>query len=520
MSFMPFLSRSKTPRRRYLPGCFPADDGHPALVGQMLEERRLLAFAGQLTLETVVSDLAAPVVATHAGDGSPRLFVAEQGGTIRIVENGSLRATPFLDISDRVLFGGERGLLGLAFHPDYASEGAEGEGKFYVYYSTPPASSLGNHDSIVSEYEVSPTDPNRADPESERVLMRFVQPFANHNGGDLKFGPDDGFLYISSGDGGSGGDPQNNGQNLRTLLGKILRIDVNGTNAPGGQYGIPASNPFADETEARPEIFAYGFRNPFRMSFDDGPLGALSQDRLFVGDVGQNSWEEVDLVHAGGNYGWRIREGAHPFNTNDPNPGDLIDPIAEYPHPTGDAVIGGFVYRGDDFPTLSGQYVFGDLTGRMFTLEETAGGWELSQPNVLGGNPIGENILAFGEDEAGELYLMTFDSLERIVVNQVPPVSPWRNPVLPEDVDDSGDVQIADLLSLVQFLRDNGPTDFTDPEETFVPPPYLDPTGDRQATIADLLAVVQFLREEQSSAAEGEEESLLVRDSLFALNGV
>jgi glucose/arabinose dehydrogenase len=486
-----------------------------------LEERRLLAFAGQLALETMVSDLSAPVVMTHAGDGSGRLFVAEQGGTIRIVDNSSLVAAPFLDIRDRVLSGGERGLLGLAFHPEYAVSGGEGEGKFYVYYSTPPASSLGNHDSIVAEFQVSAADPNIADPDSERVLLRFVQPFANHNGGDLKFGPDDGFLYISSGDGGSGGDPQNNAQNLRTLLGKILRIDVNSTNAPGGQYGIPASNPFAGQADARPEIFAYGFRNPFRISFDDGPLGALSTDRLFVGDVGQNAWEEVDLVHAGGNYGWRIREGAHPFNTSDPDPGNLIDPIAEYPHPTGDAVIGGFVYRGEAFPSLNGQYVFGDLIGRMFTLEETVSGWELSEPNVLGGNPIGENILAFGEDEAGELYLMTFDSLERIVVDQLPPASPWRNPILPEDVDDSGEVRIVDLLVLVQFLRDNGPTDLVDPEETFIPPPYIDPTGDRRVTIADLLAVVQFLREQQPFAtAEGEDESLLARDTLFALDDV
>jgi hypothetical protein len=281
--------------------------------------------------------------------------------------------------------------------------------------------------------------------------------------------------------------------------------------APSGQYGIPANNPFVGQENVRPEIYAYGFRNPFRMAFDDGPLGGASPDRLFVGDVGQSKWEEVDLVTAGGNYGWRIREGAHPFNTTDPDPGNLIDPIAEYPHPVGDAVIGGFVYRGQAFPSLIGEYVFADLSGRMFTLEETAGGWELSEPSVMGGNPIGAQILAFGGDEAGELYLMTFNSLRRIVVNQSSPVSPWRNADLPEDVDDDGDVRIADLVALVHFLRENGSSELPEPRDGFAPPPYLDPTGDRRATIADLLAVVQVLRN-QHPLTEAEEAF----DDIFA----
>jgi glucose/arabinose dehydrogenase len=512
-------SRVRTPTARFSSES-RADDilRCPALIGQALEERRLLAFGGELVLETVTADLSAPVVATHAGDGSGRLFVAEQQGTIRIVQNGVLQPTPFLDIRGPVLDGGERGLLGLAFHPDYDTPDADGEGKFYVYYSA-PAAGTGNHDSIVAEYRVSAADPNVADPDSERILLRFTQPFSNHNGGELKFGPDDGYLYISSGDGGSGGDPQNNAQNLSTLLGKILRIDVNANDAPGGQYGIPVSNPFVGQENVRPEIFAYGFRNPFRMSFDDGPLEAASPDRLFVGDVGQGSWEEVDLVHAGGNYGWRIREGAHPFNTSDPNPGNLIDPIAEYPHPLGNAVIGGFVYRGEDFPSLVGHYVFGDLSGRMFTLEESAGGWELSEPNVMGGNPIGDNILAFGEDEAGELYVMTFDSLRRITVNESVPDFPWRNGVLPEDVNGNGQVEITDLIAMLQFLRENGFIDLPEPNEELAPPPFVDPTGDRRATIEDLLAVVEFLRDQQSSGlAEAEEEgpSNGALDEIFA----
>lgn len=383
-----------------------------------MEERRLLAFDATIELHTVVANLAAPVTAVHAGDGSGRLFIAEQGGRIQIVQNGALRATEFLDISSRIVTGGERGLLGLAFHPDYAMNGAAGHGRFYVYYSA-PATSGGNHDSVVAEYRVSAVDLNRANPLSGRILMRFAQPFANHNGGDLKFGPDDGLLYIATGDGGSANDTQNNAQNRSTLLGKILRIDVLGTNGPGGQYGIPADNPFINEAGVRPEIFAYGFRNPFRMAFDDGENGAASPDRLFVGDVGQGAWEEVDLVVSSGNYGWRIREGAHDnAAVTDPDPGGLIDPIAEYPNPEkGRAVIGGFVYRGEIYPSLQERYVFGDLTGRMFVLEETGGGqFDLSEPTVVGGNPVGASIFGFGEDESGELYMLTSNSLRRITV--------------------------------------------------------------------------------------------------------
>jgi glucose/arabinose dehydrogenase len=478
-----------------------------AVCGEALEERRLLALQGEVALETVTSALSGPVTATHAGDGSGRIFVAEQGGAIRIIDDGVLLPTPFLDISDRILSGGEKGLLGLAFHPEYATPGGAGEGKFYVYYSDQKqlvVQGPHDHDSVVAEYRVSAADPNMADEDSERVVLRFAQPFVNHNGGDLKFGPDDGLLYISSGDGGSGGDPQNNAQNLGTLLGKILRIDVNGNNAPGGQYGIPAANPFVDQAGARDEIFAYGFRNPFRISFDDGVGGAAETDRLFVGDVGQTSWEEVDLVTAGGNYGWRIREGAHPFNTTDPNPGNLIDPIAEYPNPMkGDAVIGGFVYRGQESPGLQGVYVFGDLRGRLFALEETGGGaFELSEPIVVGGNPLNAFIHGFGEDEAGEIYVLTTDSMLHITLNE--PESPWRNPDVAEDIDGVDGVQIEDMLPIIDFLRDHGVQDLRDTEVTPDAAPYLDPTGDRRVSVVDLLAVVQFLRRRLIAEGEGE----------------
>jgi glucose/arabinose dehydrogenase len=483
-----------------------ATSPYAAIAGEVLEERRLLAFMGEIELQLVADGLSAPVTATHAGDGSGRIFVAEQGGRIQVVENGGVRETPLLDISSQIVTGGERGLLGLAFHPDFATPDAAGENAFYVYYST-AASGEGNHDSVISEFRVIPGETPVADPESERELLRFSQPFSNHNGGDLQFGPDDGLLYISTGDGGAGGDPQNNAQNRGNLLGNILRIDVNGTGGPGGQYGIPAGNPFVGEAGVREEIFAYGFRNPFRMSFDDGPDGAASPDRLFVGDVGQNAWEEVDLVTAGGNYGWRIREGAHPFNTNDPDPGNLIDPIAEYPNPEkGAAVIGGFVYRGEQFPSLQGVYVFGDLTGRVFVLDESGGEFALSEPDVVGGNPIGDGILGFGEDEAGEIYLLTPDAMLHVTVNEPdpPPPAPWRNPGIAEDVDGNGAVDIADLLAIVQFLRDNGPTLLPHPEEGFAPPPYLDANGDRSATVADLLSVVQVLRSQIESEEEGE----------------
>lgn len=379
---------------------------------EQLEDRMLLAADVQLQLRPVVAGLSAPVVATHAGDGSGRMFIAEQSGAIRVLQQGTLAPTPFLNLGagglNRIVTGGERGLLGLAFHPDFAAAGAPGAGRFYVYYSAPRTLG-GNHDSVISEFRVS-NDPNRADVASERELLRFSQPFSNHNGGDIHFGPDDGLLYISTGDGGSGGDPLNAAQDLSNLLGNILRIDVLGTNAPNQRYGIPASNPFVNVPNVRPEIYAYGLRNPFRFSFDDGPVPEAA-DRLFAGDVGQFRWEEVDLITSGGNYGWRIREGAHPFNTTDPNPGGLIDPIAEYPNDnTTDSVIGGYVYRGDDFPALYGRYIFGDLTGRMFLLDETEpGNFQLEDLVVQGGDP--SSIIAFGQDEEGELYVLTFDSM-------------------------------------------------------------------------------------------------------------
>ena len=294
-----------------------------ALRLETLEGRCLLA-VGPIVLEPFGPEFELPVVATHADDGSGRLFVAEQGGLVHIVRDGERAEQPFLDLSDELVGGtatGERGLLGLAFHPNYANAGAVGEGLFYVHFSAPPTSEGSDHDSVIAEFRVSANDPDAADTISQRIILTFDQPFANHNGGDLKFGPDDGLLYISSGDGGLGGDPLESGQDGGTLLGAILRVDVNGDDFPNDadrNYAIPESNPFTNNNEVIDEIFALGLRNPFRMSFDDGPDGRNSEDRLFVGDVGQNTFEEVNLVTAGGNYGWNVCEGDHLFSTRRP----------------------------------------------------------------------------------------------------------------------------------------------------------------------------------------------------------
>jgi len=333
--------------------------------------------AGQIepvTLELVVAGLDNPLYVTHARDD--RLFVVEQPGRIRSVQGGRLLDRPFLDISSRVSFGGERGLLGLAFHPDYRTNG-----RFFVNYTRRPDGAT-----VVAEYRVS-ADPNVAAP-AETVLLVVPQPYPNHNGGMVEFGPD-GFLYIGLGDGGAGGDPGNRAQNTFELLGKILRIDVD----RGAPYGIPPDNPFA-AGGGRPEIFAWGLRNPWRFSFDRGS-GAL-----WVGDVGQNSWEEVDLVRRGGNYGWRIMEGAHCF---DPRSGcrtaGLEPPVAEYRNGGGRcSVIGGYVYRGSRVPSLAGTYIYGDYcSGEIFGLATGA------QRVLLATNLW---ISSFGEDRAGELYVV------------------------------------------------------------------------------------------------------------------
>src|SRR5438067_809363 len=249
-----------------------------------------------LAVNPVVSGLSAPVDLQNPNDGTGRLFVVEQQGMIRIVTNNSLLSTPFLDIHNQVDFGGEKGLLGLAFHPSYSQNR-----RFFVNYDRVVS---GQMQTVISEFQTSASNPNQADPTSERILFTVNQPFPNHKGGQLAFGPK-GFLYIGLGDGGSAGDPFGNGQNLQTLLGKMLRIDVDHT-SPGLPYAIPSDNPFLNGTD-RGEIWAYGFRNPWRFSFDP------ADGRLFVGDVGQDKYEEIDIAQKGGNFGWNIMEGLHCF---------------------------------------------------------------------------------------------------------------------------------------------------------------------------------------------------------------
>ncbi len=338
----------------------------------------------QVQTQVLVSGLTDPLHLTHAGDQSRRLFVVEQAGTIRIIRDGRRLPAPFLDIRSRVIAGGELGLLSVAFHPRYASNG-----RFFVNYTA----NQGKLRTVIAEYRVSRSDPNRAD-RNERVILEVEQPYANHNGGLNLFGPD-GMLYIGMGDGGSGGDPHNHGQRLESLLGKLLRIDID----TGPPYGIPAGNPFLGRAVARDEIWAYGLRNPWRFSFD------RATGRLFLGDVGQDAWEEIDLIEKGQNYGWRIMEGAHCFN---PRTGcetsGLALPIAEYANgPLGCSVTGGYVYRGTRIRDLVGRYLFGDYcSGRIWTLTEgTAGRWSMA---VLA--DTGLRISSFGEDQIGELYVV------------------------------------------------------------------------------------------------------------------
>ncbi len=345
-----------------------------------------------LSLERVVDGLARPLGVVAPGDGSGRLFVVLQGGRILVLAGGTLLPEPFLDLSDRVSCCGERGLLGLAFHPDFAANGL-----FFVNYTDTGG------DTVISRFAVS-ADADRADPTSEVEVLGYAQPFANHNGGQLAFGPD-GYLYIGSGDGGSGGDPANNGQSLDTLLGKLLRIDVDGS-----PYAIPPDNPFAGNGGARPEIWAYGLRNPWRFSFD------RATGDLFVGDVGQSSREEIDFQPAasggGENYGWRRMEGTlcfdPPSNCDD---GSLVVPILEYGHDAGCSVTGGFRYRGRAVPELAGVYLFADFcSGTVWGATEAGGAWSAT---VLA--ETGLAVSSFGEDEAGELYLTHLDAADGAV---------------------------------------------------------------------------------------------------------
>lgn len=396
-----------------------------------------------IRLVEVASGLTAPNWGTFAPGDHDRLFVVDQNGILWAIDLTTGDKSVFLDLSDRLVdlgaFGSgsfdERGFLGVAFHPDYRDNGL-----FYTYSSVPvgppadfstiPAGETANHQSVILEWLVpDPADPaSVVDPTSARELLRVDEPQFNHNAGALNFGPD-GMLYITLGDGGAADDqdgqpsiggpaighgPNGNGQNPATPLGAMLRIDPLGSDSTNGQYGIPPDNPFVGQEGFLDEIYAYGFRNPFRFSFD------MRTGTLFVADVGQNDIEEIDIVIPGGNYGWRLKEGSFFFVPNGPEPGfvtdvdpgvppDLIDPIAEYDHDEGIAVVGGFVYRGSRFPALRGRYIFGDFArtfsndGRLFFLGRND---EIREFKLVDRDALGLSLLGFGQDAEGEVYVL------------------------------------------------------------------------------------------------------------------
>lgn len=373
-----------------------------------------------------------PVDLQHPADGSNRLFVVEQRGVISVFENDPKVATKtiFLDIQDRVNdLGNEEGLLGLAFHPDYASKG-----QLYVNYTA-----SNPRRTVIARYTVSATNPNIADKNSELVILEIDQPFSNHNGGQIVFGPD-GYLYIGMGDGGSAGDPFGNGQNLKTPLGAMLRIDVN-TRVDDKNYGIPPDNPFAKNSNGfREEIYAYGLRNPWRFSFDP------ATNWLWAADVGQNNYEEIDIIQSGRNYGWNVTEGLHCFKPRlDCDSKGLELPIWEYDHSLGASITGGFVYRGKNVPELRGAYIYTDfVSGRLWALRydgrNPADNRELLKTDL--------SIASFGIDPNHELYICAFDGK---IYRLKPTVfaTPW-------DVNQDNIIDIFDLVIVASQFGQHG----------------------------------------------------------------
>ncbi|MFA5070825.1 MAG: PQQ-dependent sugar dehydrogenase [Candidatus Pacearchaeota archaeon] len=369
-----------------------------------------------ISFELIAEGFNSPVKLVESPDGTGRLFVVDRIGIVKIIQGNETVEEPFLDLREKLVElktqYDERGLLGFAFHPDF-----ETNEKFYVYYSVPLRSEAPagwDHTSRISEFSVSKDDSNKANIYSEKILLQFDEPQLNHNGGELIFGPDN-YLYISSGDGGNADDfglghsEIGNAQDTSNLLGKILKINVNG--------GVAQDNPFVGK-DGRDEIYAYGLRNPFRMSFDE------ETGKLFVADVGQNLWEEIDIVEKGKNYGWNIKEGTYCFSHESPdesplncsdvgyNDEELIEPILEYNHSVGLSVIGGFVYRGTEIPELYGKYIFGDWSdnfliggGKIFIAEKN-NSW-----NIIDSVKLNSFLLGFGEDEKKELYILTTDDL-------------------------------------------------------------------------------------------------------------
>jgi glucose/arabinose dehydrogenase len=451
-------------------------------------------------LEPIASGLTAPVYLTHAGDGTDRLFVVDQPGKIWLIENGQLLGTPFLDVTGRVYMPGffgtldendfdERGLLGLAFHPGFGDPQSPGYQKIYTYTSETsdlpadftteplPAGVVFDHQSVIAEWTVDSGNPNIIDTSTRREIMRIDEPQFNHNAGMLAFGRD-GYLYVSIGDGGGGNDvgdghgDTGNGQNINTVHGSILRIDpLEPATTAGsldavssnGSYRVPADNPFAG-VDGADEIYAYGFRNPWRFSFhpDTGDL--------IVGDVGQNMIEEIDVVQAGGNYGWNLKEGTFPFDavtgtvSDDMTglPGGLIDPVAQYDHDDGITVVGGFIYRGSAIPELWGKYVFGDFSSGFFLADGRLLyadlGTGLIREFTVGvdDRKLGLYVKGFGQDAAGELYLLAGTNLGPFgaggVVLKIVDLCTAR---IPGDLNSDCQVNFIDLTILFEHWLEN-----------------------------------------------------------------
>jgi glucose/arabinose dehydrogenase len=346
-------------------------------------------------VQQVADNLHAPTAAVFPAAGT--VWIAEQTGKIRLVKYGKMSESPVLDLQSKLVkisnSYDERGLLGLALHPKFSTNK-----KFYVFYSTPSSAPKSDHKGTLVEYKLQPGS-DVADLKSARVILTVEEPESNHNGGCIQFGAD-GYLYVALGDGGGAGDRHGetgNGQKMDTWLGKILRIDVNTESG----YKVPADNPFVGKANVKPEIWAYGLRNPWRFSFD------RVSKQLFAGEVGQDTWEEVDIINKGANYGWRLTEGMHCFNPSSGCPTRGITmPIAEYSHQEGISVTGGYVYNGAQVPALKSKYVFADWTGVVFYLQKAGDKWQRGKV-TLAGLPSNSKITSFGEDASGEIYVLT-----------------------------------------------------------------------------------------------------------------
>ncbi len=356
----------------------------------------LFNYAQTVDIELFKNGFLSPLDIQNAGDD--RLFIVEQGGQIKILNaDATINTTPFLNITSIISTGGERGLLGLAFHPDYANNGY-----FFVYYTD------NSGDTQVARYTVDGSDPNIADPTSALLIFDAAQPYSNHNGGCIQFGSD-GYLYIGLGDGGSGGDPGNRAQNLTLPLGKMLRIDIDTTDG-GNNYTIPADNPFVGDPNALDEIWAYGLRNPWRFSFDS------ETDEFWIADVGQNQIEEINRVAgdaAGLNYGWRCYEGSQPFNTSGcPDPSELTFPVAEYNHSVGNSITGGYVYHGNVYSDIQDLYFFADIGGIIGTVD--------TDNNLVNHGDFTGFWVSFGEDITGEIYIADISgSIYKIIGGEI-----------------------------------------------------------------------------------------------------